>query len=121
MCCHQASPGVYSSCLTCTLTFSTYPTVSPGQRSRSFQTISTESGSLCPNATICLRAYKNSLEITPHTPLFDFLTASVKRKVGYLHREERKPVIGPIKTVGIYVEDPAAALRFYVDTLGFDV
>ena len=30
-------------------------------------------------------------------------------------------MIGPIKTVGIYVEDQAKAVDFYVDLLGFEV
>jgi len=30
-------------------------------------------------------------------------------------------MIGPIKTVGIYVEDPEASLKFYTDALGFEL
>ena len=30
-------------------------------------------------------------------------------------------MIGPIKTVGIYVEDQAQAIDFYVELLGFEV
>ena len=30
-------------------------------------------------------------------------------------------MIGPVKTVGVYVEDQAKAVEFYVDVLGFEV